>query len=161
MKKFQTELKWAVYYGIALLAWMAIEKVSGLHDQYIDRQLMYTNLFGMIGLAVFYLAIRDKKMNYYNGQMLWVQGFISGVFLATFITVLSPVYNFIIYKFISPQYFDNMIRYVESRNLQSRENAESFFNLKSYILQSSLGGISLGIIASAIVSLILRNRKQP
>jgi len=117
MKKFQTELKWAVYYGIALLAWMAIEKVSGLHDQYIDRQLMYTNLFGMIGLAVFYLAIRDKKMNYYNGQMLWVQGFISGVFLATFITVLSPVYNFIIYKFISPQYFDNMIRYVESRNL--------------------------------------------
>lgn len=160
MKKFQIEIKYAVVYSLAQIIWAAGEKAVGLHDRHIDQQLMYTNLFGMIGLAIYYIAVREKKLKYFGGKMIWAQGFVSGVFLATFSAVLSPAYIVVIYKAVSPQYFENMIRYVKTHDLPAKNNAELFFSLKSYMLQSSLAGISFGILAAAIVAFILKTKTR-
>ncbi len=160
MKKFAIEIKWALIYSIAMLVWMFIEKMSGLHDQYIDRQLLLTNAFGIIGLLIYFLAIKEKRDKYFRGEMLWVQGFLSGVYLAVFIAILTPVVNYIIYELISPEYFANMIRYYSQADAKFNASSGMFFTLKSYIIQSSMSGLSMGIIASALIALVLRNKKQ-
>lgn len=159
MRKLRIEIRFAFIYSFVLILWMWLEKLIGLHDRFIDKQLLYTNLFAIPGFVIFFLAIRQKREDYFGGRMLWTQGFVSGTFLAAFIAVLSPLYNAIIYGVISPDYFSTMIRYVTTNNLPAKQNADLFFSLKSYILQSSLSGISFGIMASAIAALILRREK--
>ncbi len=160
MKRFKIEMKWALIYSVSLICWMFIEKTVGLHDRYIDRQLLLTNLFGIVGALIFFFAIREKKINYYGNSMYWTQGFLSGVYLAVFIAILGPLVNYITYNVISPDYFENMIRYYVTEGLQKKENAELFFSLRSYVIQGSMGGLSAGILASAAIALILRNKKQ-
>jgi hypothetical protein len=40
--------------------------------------------------------------------------------------------------------------------LQTREQAELHFGLKSYILQASLSGLVIGVITSLILAVIMR-----
>jgi len=79
MKNFYIELKWAAIFVCALFVWMYIEKLTGLHDVHIAKHLIYTNLFAIIAIAIYVLALRDKKQHFYNGLMSWKQGFISGI----------------------------------------------------------------------------------
>ena len=40
MKNYSIEIKWALIYSIIALLWMFIEKIVGLHDIHIDKQLL-------------------------------------------------------------------------------------------------------------------------
>ena len=66
MKNFSIEIKWGVLFSIVSLAWMLLEKTVGLHDQYIAKQAMYTNLFGLVAIGIYILALSDKKKNFYK-----------------------------------------------------------------------------------------------
>ena len=79
MKKFKIEFKWAVIMSIIFLAWMTLEKQLGFHDEKIKWQMFFTMLIIFPNFLLYYLALSDKKKNYYNGEMNWKQGFISGV----------------------------------------------------------------------------------
>lgn len=39
MHNIRIEVKWAVLFSIMSLAWMLLEKLSGLHEKYIDYHL--------------------------------------------------------------------------------------------------------------------------
>ena len=77
MKKIAIEIKWGLLFSIATLAWMIVENVVGLHDKYISKHLIYTNLFAIIAIAIYFLALKEKKHSIFNGKMTWRQGFIS------------------------------------------------------------------------------------
>ena len=65
----------------------------------------------------------------------------------------------IFHKAIAPEFFPNMIEYSVSKG-NSREVAENYFNLSSYILQSIFGTLSFGVVISAIVALILQTKNK-
>jgi hypothetical protein len=90
MKSVKIEFKWAIFFTLMSLAWTLLEKLSGLHGKYIDYHLYLTNLFAIPAILIMVLALKDKKRNYYNGQMTYVQGLISGIILALFIALISP-----------------------------------------------------------------------
>lgn len=161
MKNFSIEIKWALRFILLILAWAIGEKAVGLHDEHIENYAIYTNLFVFPAFLFFYLAIREKKKYVYNNSMTFRQGFVAGLIMSAIIALMNPLAQLIIYKSITPQFFDTIIAYkVKSKNFpMTLENAKMIFNLKTYMIESTFTALSKGFITGAIVSLMLRNQK--
>jgi hypothetical protein len=161
MKKFTIEFKWAVIMVIVFLAWMTLEKQLGFHDEKIKWQLFFTMLFIFPNFLLYYLALSDKKKNYYNGIMNWKQGFISGVVLSFIVVIFSPITQFITHEFITPNYFDKLIALsVESKRL-TLEEAKAYFNLTAYIWQNISSGLSFGVVIAALIAYLFKPKTTP
>lgn len=159
MKKFAIEIKWGVIFTIVSLLWMFMEKQLGWHDELIEKQAIYTNFFGIVAIVIYVLALLDKRKNFFNGVMTWQQGFVSGMIISVVVAILSPLAQYISLEIISPEYFDNLISYAVENGRMTQENAEAYFNLKSYIIQSFFFALVVGIVTSAIVALFIRTKK--
>lgn len=160
MKKIAIEIKWGILFSIATLVWMIIENSVGLHDVNIDKQPVYTNLFALIAIAIYALALREKKYLFFKGNMTWKQGFLSGVVLSVVVSILSPLVQYITYTYITPNFFTNIIKYAVEHKIQTQVQAEAYFSLKSYILQGIFGGLSMGVITASIVALFLKTKNN-
>ena len=158
MKKYSIEIKWGIIFILSMLAWMFGERFFGLHDERIEQHAFYTNFFAIVAIVLYLLALYDKRKNYYQGFMSWKQGFISGLILTFVITVLTPLAQYLSSVWIAPDYFPNMIEYTVEIGESSREEAEAFFNLNNYILQSTVFALLSGVITSAIAALIMRRK---
>jgi len=159
MRKFRIELRWAIQFSIFSILWMILEKTVGLHDVHIDKQLIYTNFFAIIAVGIYYFALTDKKKHFYNGNMDWKQGFISGVVLSVLITLLSPLINHIIFTYITPDFFKNMIAYRVKHQLQTQLQAATYFNKMSYTVLGIFDALSKGILTAALVALFVKTKK--
>ncbi|HOU73556.1 MAG TPA: DUF4199 domain-containing protein [Tenuifilum sp.] len=159
MGRFRIEAKWALIFSLMTLAWMVLEKVSGLHGKYIDYQYYLTNLFAIPAIAVMVLALKDKKQNFFHGNMSYLNGLITGIVLSLFIAILSPLTQWIISYVISPEYFPNVIkRSVELGYYKSVAEAEAFFNYKNFAIQSAIGALVMGILTTAIAMIFIRTK---
>ncbi len=156
MKKINLEIKWAVIFMAVLLLWMVLEKFTGLHGTHIDKHLYLTNLFAIPAVWIYVLALKEKRKSL-GGKMTFLQGFISGMFITTIVTIFSPVNQWIISEIITPEYFPNVIEYsIKTGYHKSREEAEAFFNLENYIMQSVVGALVMGSISSLIVAFFVK-----
>ena len=156
MKNYQTEIKWGIIFTIVGLLWMVFEKAMGWHDELIEKHPLYTNLFGIIAILIYFLALRDKRENFFNGIMSWRQGFISGIIVTIVITLFTPLSQYLVYQYISPDYFTNIIEYSVGNDRLNRKDADALFNLKSYIIQSTSWALVMGVVTAAIVAWILK-----
>lgn len=158
MKKFAIEIKWGIIFTFISLLWIYMEKALGWHDELIAKQAIYTNFFALVAIAIYILALLDKRKNFYHGKITWTQGFISGVVLSVVVAILSPLAQYISMEYISPDYFANMISYTVETERMTQQAAESYFNLKSYMLQSFFFAMAVGTVTSALVALIVRRK---
>lgn len=161
MKNVKTEIKWAIIFSIVTLLWMVLEKLSGLHSTYIDYHIYLTNLFAIPAIWMMVLALKEKKQNFYQGQMNYTNGLISGIILSVFIAALSPLTQWIITYVITPEYFPNVIkRSVELGYFATTQEAEANFNFQNYVKQSFFGALVMGIITTAIVMIFIKSKKE-
>lgn len=158
MEKRSIEIKWGVIFTLAMLLWMYLEKLAGLHGERIDKHVLVSGFFAVVALGVYLLGLYDKRKNYYNGIMTWKQGFYAGLFITLVVVILSPLAQYLISRFISPEYFPNIIRHSIETGEMTREQAESYFSLQNYIIQSVLFAMISGIITAAIAALIMRRK---
>jgi hypothetical protein len=148
--QIKTEIKWAAMLWMATLLWMVFEKGMGWHSSQISKHALFTNLYDIGFIVFFVFALKDKRTSDYGGKMDWKQGFVSGLVITILMTAISPLTQLIIHRIISPEFFPNMIKYAVENGFLGQEQAESTFNLKSYILQNLFGTMTLGVVASAI-----------
>ena len=158
MKNYQIEIKWGVIFFVISLLWMYFEKLMGWHDVLIAKHPIFSNFFGLIAIGVYLFAIHDKRKNFFRGKMSWRQGFISGVILSIVIALLSPIGQLITHYLISPEFFENAIESSVERNAMQQKDAEAYFNLSSYIVQSIAGALMFGVVTAAIAALILKKK---
>ncbi len=158
MKKFKIEVKWAIIFTLIFLAWMSFEQLMGWHGESIEKEAIYTNLFGILAIIIYVIEIREKREEYYNGNMNWQQGFLSGSILSVIIAAFMPFVQFVVHTFISPDFFKNLIDYNVSNDLMKTDIAEQYFNLSTYMFQSAFFALSAGIVTAAIVALILKKK---
>ena len=156
MKNLKIELKWALIFVAMQLSWMLMEKLTGLHDTHIEKHAVFTNGVAILAFLIYALALLDKRKNHYQGKMTYLQGFVSGIWITLIVTLLTPITQYITSYWISPEYFDNMIAFSVSQGKMSQEEAESFFNFNSYLLQSTLFAPVAGIVTSAIVAIFTK-----
>ncbi len=160
MNNIKIEFKWAVIFSVMTLLWMTGEKLFGLHGKYIDLQMYLTNLYAIPAIVVMVLALRDKKKSFYQGQMSYKQGFLSGLILSVIIALISPLTQWVISNVISPEYFPNVIkRSIELGYFLTKGAAEDYFNYSNYAVQGVFGALAMGILTTAIAMIFIRTKK--
>ncbi len=160
MKKFKVEIKWALIFVMMMLIWMVMEKITGLHDEHLDKHAIFTNLVAIPAVAIYVLALLDKRKTDYDGYMTYKQGFISGIIITVIVTILSPLTQYLTTSIISSDYFANMIEYVVEEGTMTREAAENYFNTKSYIVQNLIATPVMGLLTTAIVAFFTKKSKD-
>jgi Protein of unknown function (DUF4199) len=159
MRNLKIELKWAVIFSLVTLLWVGLEKLSGLHSTHLDAHLYLTNLFAIPAIWMMVLALKDKKKNFYQGQMSYRQGLISGAILSLAIALLTPLTQWITTYVITPEFFPNVIqRSVELGYFKTVEEAQANFNYASYASQGAVGALLMGLITTAIAMIFLRTK---
>jgi hypothetical protein len=159
MKPIKTEIKWAFIFIVMSLLWMVLEKIAGLHSEHIDKHLYLTNLFAIPAILIYVLALKDKKKNDFGGNMSFKQGFISGLIISIIVTLFAPLTQWIISTIITPEYFPNVIEYsVKTGYHKTLQEAEDYFNLKNYMLQSLIASITMGIVITLVVAFFVRTK---
>ena len=163
MKDFRVELRWGLIFSLLTMILGFVEKMYlGWHDKHIDQQMGGHFLILLtLYVVVFYLGIREKRNYYYKNKMTWKEGIISGGMITVIVALLTPLSVFFIYHYASPDFFHNMIDYQthKERFPMSRDNAEDFFNMGSYIILEISTAFSFGIGVSALLALFLRTQK--
>jgi hypothetical protein len=156
---YRIEIKWAFIFIAMTLLWMLLEKLSGLHSTYIDYHLYLTNLYAIPAILVYVFALRDKKKNFYGGQMSYIKGLVTGVIITLIVALFSPLTQWITSYVISPEYFPNVIkRSVELGYYPTTEDAEAHFNFRNYAVQSVIGALVMGLITTLIVMIFVRTK---
>lgn len=158
MKNIKIEIKWAIIFALMTLLWMVLERSVGLHDTHIDKHAVYTNFIAIPAISVYVFALLDKRKNFYHGKMTYLQGFICGLIITLFVTVLSPLTQYITSTIITPDYFENAIAYGVSTGKITPEAAEDYFNLENYIIQGLIGAPFMGLITTALVAIFTRKK---
>lgn len=160
MKKYSIEIKWTVTFITMTLLWMLFEKLAGLHSTHIDKHMYLTNLYAIPAIIVFVLALKDKKKNFYNGNMSYKQGLVSGLIISAIVAIVSPLMQWIISYIISPEYFSNVIDYsLKTGHYKTKEEAEAFFNYKNYAVQSTIAAIVMGALTTAIAMIFIKTKR--
>ncbi|MCC5942319.1 MAG: DUF4199 domain-containing protein [Balneolaceae bacterium] len=160
MKSYKTELKWALLFTGMMLSWMVMERLVGVHDIHIDKHVIVTNLIAIPAIAIYVFALLDKRKRDYNGYMSYKQGVVSGFVITLIVTVFSPLTQIITSTIISPDYFTNMIEYSVESEKMTRNEAENFFNLQSYLKQVVIGTPIMGFITTIIVAFFTKKTKS-
>lgn len=158
MKKFGIEIKWGIIFTLVMLVWMTLEKLLGFHGKHIDKHFIVTNFFFIPAVLVFIFALLDKRKNFYEGKMTWLEGFLSGFAISIVVTIFSPLTQFLTSVVISPEYFPNIIAHTVETGKMTQEQAEAYFNLQSYLFQSALGSLLMGAVTSAVIALFVRKK---
>lgn len=158
MKNFTIEIKWALIFISMMLLWMVMERMIGLHDTRIELHQVITNFVAIPAILIYILALTDKRKNFYGGVMTYKQGFISGVVITGIVTLFSPLTQYFTLTVITPDFFNNMIEYSVSHGHTTRQEAETYLNMKSYIIQGTIFTPVMGIITTAIVALFARKK---
>ena len=152
MNKFRTEIKWGIIFVISTIIWVTAEKALGYHDEHIADHPTFSMFFMAVAISIFIIALRDKRIKDFGGKMNYKQGFMTGLIISVVVTVLTPLSQYIV-QLISPEYFNNAIEYAVENGKSTREEAEAYFNLKNYIVQSAIAAFVLGLITTAIVAI--------
>lgn len=163
MNANKTEFIWGLKFVAVQLLWMVIEKTFGLHDVHIDKHIYLTNLFAILAITVYVFALRDKRDKDLGGSITFAEAFKSGMILTVVVTILAPVTQWITSTIITPDYFTYAIEHsVETGFHSTLAEAENYFNLKNYMIQSTMGTFIMGLITSFIVGFIIRTKtKKP
>ena len=160
MKKYQIESKWALVFVGMTLIWMIGEKLLGYHSEKIAQHEVITNFIAIPAIAVYVFALLDKKKNFYNGQMSYMQGFISGIIISVIVAAISPLTQYLTSVVISPEYFPNIIKYTVDNGKATQAEAISYFNLTSYVTYGVIGALGMGAVTSAIVAIFVKSKNK-
>ncbi|HEU4495945.1 MAG TPA: DUF4199 domain-containing protein, partial [Flavobacterium sp.] len=153
MKKFAIEIKWGIRYIFCYLAWAIVEKVLGIFGENMSFYMLSSLLFYLFAALLYTFALKEKKDAYFKGTIDWKQGAAAGLYMTIVIALLMPLAQASLHKVIAPEFFENMI------NASSdKASARSYFNLKSYILQSVFFTLSIGIVTAAVAALFVQTK---
>lgn len=160
MKKFEIELKWGAIISTLSVIWFLLERIVGIHDDYITYQLLSSFLFFLLTIYLYYVALQEKNELVFDFKMVWKQGFISAIYISFILALFSPVCYYICYVFISPDFFKHAIVNATKNNPNNLENATTYFSLPSYIKQGIFSSLSFGVVVGAVVSYFLTKNKK-
>lgn len=159
MNKLKNEIKWGLIFTGVMLLWVVFERLMGWHGERIDQHATMSMIFAVFAIAVYVFALLDKRKTL-GGTMTWSQGFVSGFWITMVVVVLSPLAQLIIHTIITPDFFNNISEYSVDAGKMTREEAESYFSMPSYLIQSAGGALGLGIVTSAIVAVFIKKKEK-
>ncbi|MCI0664850.1 MAG: DUF4199 domain-containing protein [Acidobacteria bacterium] len=145
----KTEIKWGVIFVIVSFLWISLEWLVGLHDKYISMQQYFGFLFVIPAVLMMVLAIAEKR-RVLGGEISFKQGFLCGMGVSIVVAILTPLYQWILFRFVSPDFFQNNINYRISLG-QDPAALQMLYSIKWVLI----GGVVVALVTGAITSLLL------
>lgn len=158
MKNFSIEIKWAFIIGFLGLIWIFVEKYLGYHDEKVGWYQLFSILFFPFMVLGYYFGLREKKHKYYNGNLSWSHGFISGIIISAILTLLAPFGQFLTHNFLSPDLSAKAIELATSKDTMTFEQANTYYSLNSYMMQSVFTTLSTGVVIGAVIAYFIRTK---
>ncbi|RRO16795.1 DUF4199 domain-containing protein [Flavobacteriaceae bacterium 14752] len=160
MEKFKIEFKWAsIFTGINLI-WVYLEKYLGLHNEHISYHSIVSLIMLLPLSFCIFMSLKQKRQEYYKGEMTWQKAFFSGSLLSLLVAGLSPGPIYVMTQYVSPDFFEVAKTASADRGVPL-ELTKQLFNLNTYISQAIMFYLAFGVMISAIVGLIVkRNSTQ-
>jgi len=152
MRKFEIEFKWAIYFVLLLLIWFYLEKILGLHDQYVKWEGLFSLLVIIPQAVVYHFALKIKKKAYYKGKITWKQAFFSGAILSLIIAGLSPIVSYTATAVISPDFMENM--------RQQSGHSIDIYSANQFATNMLFSLLSNGIVISAIIAIFIKRKES-
>ena len=156
MGKYRTELKWSAIFFFTTILWLIIEKMMGWHDEKITEHATYSIIYDGLFILIFVLAFWNRRRQSGFKGFSWRNGVAYGMVITCIITVLSPLVQTIMHKFISPDFFQNVIEIAVNHNLMTLAEARNKFNLGNYILENLIGTFALGTLCSLVLAFLFK-----
>lgn len=157
MRSFRTEIKWGFLFTLATILWAWLLALLGYTTYKIAKYPVVDSLFFFIAIIIFIMAFRSRR-NQQKNKLTWWQGVVTGLTIGLVIMVLSVPAQYLIHTLIMPEFFENSIRYAVKHHLKTQEEAEAYFNLKSYIKQMVIFAPIAGTVIGAVVGLIMKRK---
>jgi hypothetical protein len=159
MKQFSVEFRWAFTFLLAQTLWIMFEKTLGFHGDKIQYQPLFSMLFNFILIAIYVLAIRDKKKKIYNNQMTWQEGFVSGLMLTLIIALFTTMTEYTKHNVISPYLLEDMKDLILAENRMTVEDANNYFSFSKTLSNTIFFTISIGVLITSIVAWIMKSKE--
>jgi hypothetical protein len=158
MKKCLIEIKWGLVFLIMMFLWMYFEQAMGWHDENIADHAIYTNFVAIPSILIYVFALLEKRKKHFSNVMSWKQGFVSGMIITAVVVILTPFSQLVTHEIISPEYFENVSSFAVRQGQMTKPEAENYFNLNSYMVQSAIGALIMGALTSAVVAIFVRKK---
>ncbi len=152
------EIKWGVVFSIMMPVWLALERLLGLHDQHIGWQPYLTNLVAIPAIWIYVLLLREKRRQL-GGTLTFKQALLCGLLMTVVVTLLVLPSQWLTFKFITPHYLENAIKYSVAQG-QTLADAQAFFNLQNYHRIGVVGALLMGAVTSLILAAIMRTKRK-
>ena len=152
MGKFEIEFKWAIYFIILLFLWFYMEKLLGLHDQYVKWEGLFSFLIILPQALLYHFALKNKKLKYYQGKISWKQAFFSGAILSLIIAGLSPIVSYTATAVVSPDLMENLRE-------QSGRSVD-VYSANKFATNMLFSLLSNGIVIAAVIAILNKKREK-
>jgi uncharacterized membrane protein len=160
----KTALKWGFLTALLTFLWLSLEYLVGIQTDYIAFHPVITLLALLIPLICLYYGLREEKLKA-PLDFNFSKGLITGLCISGVAAVFGVVAQWAFHTWVNPDFFNSMITYTESKALAqgvdvlvARREAEVYFSMESYLLQSIGGALLGGAVVSAILSFFMRYR---
>lgn len=157
-RKFNIELKFGGVIGLLTILWLLGEYSTGLHHKYHDLFLLITNFVFIIPIVGIYLGISSKRKNYYDQQLTFGQGVLTGIIISIIYALIAGIGQYLYHTVINPAHFDLMIEKSREHGV-SAEEAAQYFNTNNYTMNVVISYFAVGLLASLIHSAILKRKR--
>jgi hypothetical protein len=160
------ELKWGVMIGAANMVWLYLSYYLGMHESGLVMIQVMTLISVLISVIGYLLALRALAKKF--PEIEYLEGIRSGAIIAGVVALFAAVAQVGYFKLVNPGFTDQMVELTRSYYLESglseneagqfAEGAKKTFGMVSYMIQSALGAVIIGMISTAIMMLFLRRR---
>lgn len=159
MRNFSIEFKWAAIATLAALIWMFIVKSLGFHDlEKIRFEVGFELIFNFILILFYWLGIRQKKKDFYDGQITWQRAFFSGLVICIMITFFYPLIQYITFNQVSPNFMETLNEALRTQTNMSAEEALKNSSFDLFLRNGVTNNLSFGVVTIAIVSYFIQTK---
>ncbi|MTG98302.1 MULTISPECIES: DUF4199 domain-containing protein [Myroides] len=153
MRNFSIEFKWAAIATLAALVWMFVVKSLGFHSvEKIRFEVLLEILFNFILILFYWLGIRQKKKEFYNGIITWQKAFLSGLVMCILITFFYPMIQYITFNQVTPEFMDTLTQAIVTQTNIPLEEAQKNATFDIFLRNGVTNNLSFGVVIIAVVS---------
>lgn len=160
MKKvsfFNNALKFGLYYAVFSIILTLVIYILDikLYETFTSLSMLFFSLVFAIGFILY--GIKTYRQNGLGGKITFGQAFGQGFVIGVIASLISVIFNYILYEFIDPGYLPNMmveaVDYLESKGIPDEYLEPAIENMENSF--STMGQLKSGLIAGPVVSLII------
>ena len=161
----KTALKWGFLTAFFTFLWLTLEFAVGIQSDYIAFHPVITLVALIIPLLCLYYGLREEKLKA-PAHFSFSRALLVGMLISVVAAVFSILGQWVFHTWVNPAFFDSMINFRESKALAqgidvlvARREAEAYYSLESYLMQT-VGGVLLGgAVISAILAFFMRIKR--